>query len=160
VPIPSCRLPDSGAGLLGSSPTMELDMTPMRNLILMMCVTGLASFALSQDTTPRRITAADAKNHIGETAIVCGKVVGTSLPKYGIAGRGKPVSFYLDQPEANPVFYFIAFGAQPGGPAEVIAAYQDKRVCVTGKIDTVPSGGPPFIMAADRSQIKTEAAGK
>src|ERR1035437_5283310 len=101
---------------------MELDMTLMRNLILMMCVTGLASFALSQDTTPRRITAADAKNHVGETAIVCGKVVGTSLPKYGIAGRGKPVSFYLDQPEANAVFYFIAFGAHRGGLAEFSAA--------------------------------------
>lgn len=120
----------------------------------------LAPLVLAQSTTPPRVSAADAKNHIGVTATVCGKVVGSNVPKYGIAGRGKPVSFYLDQPESNPVFYFITFGAQPGGPEEAIAAYQGKRVCVTGKIDIVPSGGLPFVMAADRSQIQTEAAGK
>jgi hypothetical protein len=128
--------------------------------IVMICMTGLAPLAFgqsapsAQSTTPPRVTPADAKNHIGETVTVCGKVGDSrKVPKYGIAGHGKPVSFDLDQPETNPVFYFVTFGAQPGGPEEAIAAYKDKSVCVTGKIAGANSGAP-FILAADRTQIK------
>jgi hypothetical protein len=131
-------------------------MTIGRTFVVMMCMTVLMSLAFAQSTPapPPRITAADAKNHVDETVAVCGKVVDTKIPKYGLAGRGKPVSFDLDQPEPNPVFYFVAFGSQSGGPKEAVAAYEGKRVCVTGKITMGPGG--PFIMAADRSQIKPQ----
>jgi hypothetical protein len=138
---------------------MELNMTTIRAL-LMIWIAGLASLALAQSGPPPRLTAADAKNHIGEQATVCGKVVDTKTAKYGLSGHGKPVTFDLDQPEPNPVFYFLAFGSESGGPQEAVAAYQGKRVCVTGKINTVPAGGAPFILAGDRSQIKTEAGDK
>ncbi len=131
----------------------------MKTLIVTIFMIGLLSFAFAQSAPPAHITPADSKNHLGETGVVCGKVVDTKVLKYGIAGHGKPVSFFLDQPEANPVFYFLAFGAQPGGPQEVIAAYQGKHVCVTGKINEAASGGP-FIMAAERSQIKTQPESK
>jgi hypothetical protein len=132
----------------------------MKTLILMICLTGLSALALAQNApaTPPRITAADAKSHSGETVTVCGKVVDTKVPRYGIAGRGKPVSFDLDQPEPNPVFYFVAFGSKPEGPKEAVAAYQGKRVCVTGEINM--SAAVPFILAADRSQIKPQAENK
>jgi hypothetical protein len=130
----------------------------MKTLFVMICMTGLSALAFAQGAPPL-VTPAEAKNHIGETATVCGKVVDTKVSKYAVAGHGKPVNFDLDQPEPKPVFYFVAFGAKPGGPDEVIAAYQGKRVCVTGKI-AAPAGGPPLIMAADRSQIKPEAEGK
>lgn len=134
-----------------------------------MLVTGLSALAIAQSTPaktdsassaapPPRITAADARNHISEKVTVCGKVVDTKIEKYGLAGRGKPVIFDLDTPQPNPVFYFVAFGAQPGGPEEAIGAYNGRNVCVTGKI-TVASG-MPYIMAADRSQVKVEAAAK
>jgi hypothetical protein len=129
------------------------NMTMMKTLIAT-CVMALSAFGFAQNAPPPRVSPADAKNHIGETAVVCGKVVDTKIPKYGIAGHGKPVSFDLDQAEPNAIFYFVAFGTPPAGPEEVIAAYKDKRVCVTGKISRVPAGGPPFIMAADRAQIK------
>jgi hypothetical protein len=135
-------------------------MTNVRILIVMMCVTGLSPLAFAQSATPPRVNPSDAKNHIGETATVCGKVVDTKVSKYGIQGHGKPVTFDLDQPEPNPVFYFIAFGAQPGEPQEAVAAYKGKNVCVTGKVTQVPSGGPPFIMAGDRSQIKPQPDAK
>lgn len=128
--------------------------------LLAICMFGLAPLSLAQSVTPPRITASDAKNHLGEMATVCGKVVDSKVSKYGIAGHGKPVSFDLDQPEPNPLFYFIAFGAQPAEPQEVVAAYTGKHVCVTGKITSVPTGGPPFIMAADRSQIKLQPDNK
>jgi hypothetical protein len=129
----------------------------MKTLIVMMCMTGLSTLAFAQSATPPRITAADAKNHNGETVTVCGKVVDTKIPKYGLAGHGKPVTFDLDQPEPNPLFYFVTFGSQSGGAQEAVAAYQGKRVCVTGKINVTSA---PFIMADDRSQIKLQPEGK
>jgi hypothetical protein len=129
----------------------------MKTLIVMMCMTGLSALAFAQSATPPRITAVDAKNHNGEMVTVCGKVVDTKIPKYGLAGHGKPVTFDLDQPEPNPVFYFLTFGSQSGGPQEAVAAYQGKRVCVTGKINMTSA---PFIMADDRSQIKLQPEGK
>jgi hypothetical protein len=134
-------------------------MTALRT-ILTIWIVWLGSFALAQSAPPPRVSPADAKNHIGAQATVCVKVVDTKVPKYGLSGRGKLVTFDLDQPEPNPVFYFLTFGSQSGGPQEAVAAYQGKRVCVTGKIDTVPAGGAPFILAADRAQIKPEAGDK
>ena len=135
-------------------------MTNMRTLIVMMCLTGLSPLAFAQSATPPRIAASEAKKHAGETVTVCGKVVDTKIPKYGLAGRGKPVTFDLDQPEPKPVFFFVAFGSHEGGPKEAVAAYQGKRVCVTGKIETTAEPAVPFIMAADRSQIKPQAENK
>jgi hypothetical protein len=135
-------------------------MTNMKTLIVMMCMTGLSPLAFAQSATPPRIAASEAKKHAGETVTVCGKVVDTKIPKYGLAGRGKPVTFDLDQPEPKPVFFFVAFGSHEGGPKEAVAAYQGKRVCVTGKIETTAEPAVPFIMAADRSQIKPQAEGK
>ncbi len=130
-------------------------MSRIKAAITIMMMTGLA---FAQSTPPPKVTPADAKNHIGEVTTVCGKVVDNKTSKYGIGGHGKPVTFDLDQPDPNPVFYFVTFGAQSDGPAEAIAAYQGKHVCVTGKIATASSG--PYIMAADRTQIKVDAAEK
>lgn len=143
----------------------------MKTLTVMICMTGLLSPAFARDSTLPRVDPADAKNHVGETVAVCGKVVDSNVRKNAIRGYGFPVAFDLDQPEPNPVFYFIAFGAQPGGPQDdaekllkfaesAVAAYVGKTVCVTGKITTAPSGGPPFIMAARTSQIKPQAENK
>ena len=143
-------------------------MTSIKTLIVTICIAGLSPFVVAQSaenaqktpsaTPPPRVAPADAKKHVGEMATVCGKVVDTKIPKYGLAGHGKPITFDLDQAEPNAVFYFVAFGAQPGGPQEVIDAYKDKQVCVTGKINMPAS--TPFILAADRSQIKPQTENK
>jgi hypothetical protein len=132
----------------------------MKMLIMTICLAGLLPVALAQDAASKHLTAADAKGHIGETATVCGKVVDSKVSKYGIAGHGKPVSLDMEQPEPNPPFYFVVFATNPTPVHEVIDAYKGKNVCVTGKITTVPAGGPPFIMAADRSQVKEQPAPK
>jgi hypothetical protein len=132
----------------------------MKARIIMVCMAGLLPFALAQNPAPPRIGAADAKTYVGKKATVCGKVVDTQIRKNALLGYGFPVSFDLDQPQTDPVFYFVAFGKQDQGPQEVVEAYQGKRVCVTGKIDIMPSGGPPFILVPDRSKIKPDAAGK
>jgi len=122
---------------------------------------------MAQDTAPKPVAPADApkqvaptdaKNHVGENATVCGKVVDTRHFKYGVLGHGKPVAFDLDQPEPSPVFYFIAFGTGTEGEKEVTEAYKDKNVCVTGKITVLQAGTAPDILAPDRSQITVKAA--
>jgi len=127
-------------------------MKSIRNLMAMIAMTFVSFLTCAQSAAPPRITPSDAKNHVGDQVTVCGKVVDTRVTKYGIAGSGKPVIFDLDQPEPNPVFYFVTFGAASGGPQEAISAYKDKSVCVTGKVAVQAS--VPFIMARDRSKIK------
>jgi hypothetical protein len=129
--------------------------------IFVLSLLALSALVLAQTASTAsspHVTPAAAKDHIGEVATVCGKVVDNQVSKYGLGGRGKPVTFDLDQPQPNQQFYFVAFGAHPDGPSEAIAAYQGKRVCVTGKIASAASG--PYILAADRSQIKVESADK
>jgi hypothetical protein len=129
-------------------------------LIALFCAMGSCALALAQAAAPSaaapaHVTPVDAKNHVGEVATICGKVVESKANKYGIAGHGKPALFFVDQPEASAVFYFVAFGTKEGGPDEVIAAYTNKSVCVTGTIST--SSGRPYIMVQDRTAIKTKA---
>jgi hypothetical protein len=134
----------------------ELNVSNIKNLAFAACTMGLSALAFTQsEAAPAQVTPADAKNHTGETVTVCGKVVDAKTNKYGIAGRGKPVMFDLDQPEPDPMFYFVTFGTKAGGPEEAIAAYKGKSVCVTGKITL--ASGRPYIMADDRTNIKPKA---
>jgi hypothetical protein len=133
-------------------------MTNSKTLIAMICMAGFMPLAAAQSATPPRITSAEAKSHSGETVTVCGKVVDNRVSRYGIAGHGKPVTFNLDQPEPHPAFSFVTFGSESGtNPEEAQAAYQGKSICVTGKIT---AAAVPYIMAADRSQIKVQPDGK
>ena len=132
----------------------------MRNTFVAVSIMSFVASAFALDVAPARFKAAEAKSHVGEVATVCGKVVDTKVAKYGLVGHGKPVTFDLDQSEPNPVFYFITFGTQDGGPQEALAAYEGKQVCVTGKIDLVPNGATPFIMAGDRSKITVQTGTK
>jgi len=157
--LPRAGFPNP-AGLMAPANPRNENMTTGKTLILTMCIIGLLPVVSAQSAPPPpRITSADAKSHAGETVTVCGKVVDTKVSKYALAGRGKPVNLDLDQPEPNPVFFFVTFGSQSGAnPEEAQAAYQGKSVCVTGKIAV--AGGVPYIMAADRSKIKIHAEDK
>jgi len=129
-------------------------MTTIRTFIVVICMTALSALAFAQSAEPPHIAPTAAKDHVGETVTVCGKVVGTKIGKYGIAKHGKPVNFDLDQPEPDTAFFFVAFGTEAGGPQEAIAAYKDKSVCVTGKV--AEAGNKPYILAADRTMIKPQ----
>jgi len=133
-------------------------MRNMKTLISLASLTLLLVLARAQEKPPVKLSPAEARNHAGEVATVCGRVVNTKIAKYGVADHGKPVMLDLDQPEPNPVFYFVTFGSKEGGPEEAIKAFKDKSVCVTGKITT--ASGMPYIMAADRSNVKIQAEDK
>ena len=144
-------------------------MTSTRTLITMvcalamLCAVGVAPLAWAQSAPsapPVKVTPTDAKNHVGVLATVCGKIVDAQIGDPGVAGFGKPVTFDIDEPRANPVFYFVTFGAKPGGmeeAQELIDAYKGKQVCVTGKINKGNGNAAPFIFAVDHTQFKSQA---
>lgn len=131
----------------------------MRTMIVMVCMAGLWQAAHAQEPAPKRVAPADAKNHVGENVIVCGKVVDVQIPKNGIAGHGLPASFYMEQPEPHAVFYFIEFVPGPEATDQARPDYNGKRMCVTGKVSASPAG-VPFIIAVKHSQVAPEAPAK
>lgn len=95
------------------------------------------------------ISSEQAKDHVGETATVCGKVSDT---RYIDTSRITFLNF--DKPYPNHTFTAFI-------PAENRAkfdapekAYKDKDVCVTGKIQDYR--GKPEIIVSDPTQIKLQ----
>jgi hypothetical protein len=52
-------------------------------------------FALNTTAQTNKISAAEAKDHVGETRTVCGKVVSTH---YATSSKGQPTFLNLDEP--------------------------------------------------------------
>jgi hypothetical protein len=150
-----CSSPVNPLALALKSALPDRNAKTMRNLILTICMAAMLPLVSAQEAkTAPRVSPADAKKHPGETITVCGKVVDTMVGKYGIAQHGKPVMFYLDQPRASQIFYFVSFGSKEHGPKEVLDAYTDKNVCVTGKVTM--SSDRAYIMADNRDNIKVQ----
>jgi hypothetical protein len=63
--------------------------------------------AFSTAAQNNRITAAEAKDHVGETRTVCGKVVSTH---YATGGKGQPTFLNLDEPYPKEVFTILILG--------------------------------------------------
>jgi hypothetical protein len=95
------------------------------------------------------ISAAEAKNHVGEKATVCGDVASTH---YAARSRGNPTFINLDKPYPNQIFTVLIWGSDRpkfGDPEE---AYRGKHICVTGKLSDYK--GIPEIIAYEPAQIK------
>jgi DNA/RNA endonuclease YhcR with UshA esterase domain len=123
-------------------------MTRARARELVMLVLTLAvSVAQAQKT----LTAAEAKDHIGEKATVCGNVVST---RYATRSRGNPTFINLDKPYPDQVFTVLIWGSDRPKFGEPEQAYQHKRICVTGKISDYK--GVPEIVANEPSQIRVQ----
>ena len=138
-------------------------MKNLKMLLVLIFTMGLLP-ALAQESKPPLVKPADTKDHVQQTATVCGKVVGSKVAMNGVGGHGFPVNLYIDEPEASAIFYFTAFpgeseSGETGDPKKVVAAYEGKHVCVTGKILKIENG-TPFIIAADKAKIKVEPAAK
>ena len=101
--------------------------------------------ALAQKT----LTASEAKDHIGEQATVCGKVVST---RFAESSRGSPTFLNLDQPDPNQVFTLVIWGSDRSKFGDPETAYRGKRICVTGKVSSFK--GVPEVIASEPSQVK------
>jgi len=97
------------------------------------------------------ITAGEAKNHVGETATVCGEVVSAI---YARRSRGTPTFMNLDEPYPNQIFTIVIWGINRPKFGKPETAYDGKHVCVNGRITFYR--GAPEITVSEPSQIKTE----
>ncbi|MFZ0739557.1 MAG: hypothetical protein WBL70_17090 [Candidatus Acidiferrales bacterium] len=121
-------------------------MRTFRNLGLVF-LSLAAAFVVQAQTG--HITAAEAKNHVGEKATVCGMVVST---RFAERSRGQPTFLNLDKPYPNQIFTIVIWGADREKFGNPETNYRDKQVCVTGKITTYR--GTPEITANEPGQIE------
>jgi hypothetical protein len=92
------------------------------------------------------ITAADAKNHIGEQATVCGKVVSE---KTAAGSRGEPTFINLDSAYPNQVFTVLVWGDDKKKVGELPRVAS--RVCASGVIQNYK--GVPEIVVRSSGQL-------
>ena len=107
--------------------------------------------ALSTSAQSNKITAAEAKDHVGETRTVCGKVVSTH---YATGSKGQPTFLNLDEPYPKEVFTILIWGSDRAKFGTPETKYKDASVCVTGKITSYR--GKAEIIATETSQIVQE----
>ena len=97
-------------------------------LLLMLCV---AKCHITHAQTDHHLTAAEAKNHVGETATVCGRIASAHFAE---KVKGLPTFMNLDKPYPHQIFTIVIWGTDRlkfGNPERT---YRDRNVCVTGKI--------------------------
>jgi len=116
-------------------------------IITLVLVTLLVQPALAQ----KKLSATEAKDHVGETATVCGSVVST---RYAASTKGQPTFLNLDQPYPNQIFTVLIWGSNRSKFGTPESDYKGKRVCVNGRITEYR--GVPQIVADDPKQIKAD----
>jgi hypothetical protein len=108
-----------------------------------------ALLALSQAASAANtLTADEAKNHIGETATVCGVVSGTH---YAASSKGSPTFVNVGAPYPNQPFTILIWGEDLAKFSPKPSTWDGKRVCATGQITSYQ--GKPEIVAKAPVQI-------
>ena len=119
----------------------------MRKIIIL--ITAAAGLFLYADNKPE-ITAAEAKQHVGEFTTVVGTVVSG---KYISRSKGKPTFINLDKPYPNQIFTILIWGSDRSNfkqPPESL--YYGKKIAVTGVI--IEYKGITEIIVRNPSQIE------
>lgn len=119
------------------------------NRTLLALVIGV--FLLPPVQAQKKLTVAEAKEHFGETATVCGEVVST---RYANSTKGRPTFLNLDKPYPNQIFTVVIWGSNRGKFKTPEVDYKDKKICVSGKITAY--AGLPEIIADNPKQIRIE----
>ena len=115
---------------------------PIGTLVLFLLFSGCTA------AQSKRITAREAKDHVGEAETVCGKVAST---RYAAQSKGQPTFLNLDEAYPNKVFTILIWGTDRAKFGTPETKYKDATVCVTGKITSYR--GTPEIVATEASQI-------
>jgi hypothetical protein len=124
-------------------------MKTARTLLLLMIGAVLVLPVRAQ----KKLTPAEAKEHFGESATVCGEVVST---RYAASTKGQPTFLNLDKPYPDQVFTIVIWGEHRGKFGKPEDDYKGKRICVSGKITAY--AGLPEIVADNPNQIAVESS--
>ena len=116
-------------------------------IVTLVLVTLLLQPALAQ----KKLSATEAKDHVGETATVCGSVVST---RYAASTRGQPTFLNLDKPYPNQIFTVVIWGSNRSKFGTPESDYRGNRICVTGKIKEYRN--VPQIVAERPQQIQVD----
>ena len=104
--------------------------------------------ALCTAAQDHKITSREAKDHVGETQTVCGKVASTH---YAAGSKGQPTFLNLDEPYPKEIFTILIWGSDRATFGTPESKYRNAQVCVNGKIELYH--GVPEIVATDPSQL-------
>jgi hypothetical protein len=80
----------------------------------------------------RELSGFDAREHVGETATVCGVVAST---RYDVITEGHPTFLNLDQPFPKQSLTVVILEAERKLFGEPERRFQEKRICATGTIE-------------------------
>jgi DNA/RNA endonuclease YhcR with UshA esterase domain len=111
----------------------------------------LSLIVVAQASAQKKLSASEAKDHIGETATVCGNVVSTH---YAARSKGNPTFLNFDEPYPRQIFTILIWGSDRPKFGDPETKYRNRRVCVTGMIKNYR--GAPEIVADSPDQIKAE----
>jgi len=117
-------------------------------LLCLIVAMSLATLIIEPALAQKKLIASEAKDHVGETATVCGNVVST---RYTASTKGQPTFLNLDKPYPNQIFTLVIWGSNRSKFGRPEVEYNQKRICVTGKIGEYR--GVPEIVADDPKQI-------
>jgi len=104
---------------------------------------------LSAISAAPKLTPSDARNHVGETATVCG----VASASHASTVRGQPTFLNLDRPYPNQIFTAVIWGSERARFGKPEETYANKRICVTGRIEEYKS--KPEIIVRSPSQVAT-----
>jgi hypothetical protein len=121
-----------------------------RTLKIGLAVTLLSALSLVA-LAQKRLSSAEAKEHYGENATVCGDVVSA---RYAASSKGQPTFLNLDKAYPNQIFTVVIWGSNRSKFKTPEEDYKDKRICVSGRITAYD--GLPEIIAEDPKQIRIE----
>lgn len=99
----------------------------------------------------KKLTAAEAKEHFGETATVCGEVVSAN---YAVSSKGHPTFLNLDKPYPTQIFTVVIWDENRSKFGKPEQDYKGMQICVSGKITAY--AGLPEMVVSDPRQIKVK----
>ena len=122
--------------------------------VLLAAAVWCAAPSSGQEQEAKTLTTEEAAEHVGEAATVCGKVASAT---YASRSRGRQTFLNLDEPYPDHIFTIVIWGESREKYSEAPELlYRDKRICVTGKIET--HRGKPQIEVEEPGQIAVESA--
>jgi len=131
-----------------SNPTEHQKKTLLTGCLLVLFLSlSLPAWALQN----KRLTAAQAKDHVGERATVCGTVANASFAE---KTKGSPTFLNFEKPFPRQLFTAVIWGDDRPKFGQPEVEYQGKKICVTGEIKLFRKR--PEIVVTEKNQITGE----